>query len=103
MSSARVMFIKDIPLIWSLSLLSSICWVSCRLRLRLRLQRVAFYFYGKGYPVRVYTPVTETYPLCHDPPQDRITRICAVLDKPPTFNIRRVWDKEKISVKSACS
>ena len=31
------------------------------------------------------------------------TKTCAVLDKPPTSNVLRVWDKKKFSVKSACS
>ena len=43
MSSARVILIKDGSLIWPLSMLPSIHWVSSRLRLR--VQRVAFYFY----------------------------------------------------------
>ena len=88
------MLIKDIPLIWPLSMFSSIRWVSFRLRLRVRLQRVAFYFFVNGYPVRVYTLVTETYPMCDDPPQDRITRIRAALYKPPTSNMRRFLEKK---------
>ena len=63
------MLIKDIPLIWPLSMLPSIRRVSRRLILR--VQQVAFYFKQKSYPVRVYTPVTETYPMCDDPPQHR--------------------------------
>ena len=70
MSSAIVILIKESPLIWLLSMLPSIRWVSRRLRLP--VQQVAFYFYIlKIYPVRVYTPVTETSPMCDDPPQDR--------------------------------
>ena len=64
------MLIKDIPLIWPLSMLPSIRRVSRRLILR--VQQVAFYFKQKSYPVRVYTPVTEIYPMCEDPLQDRL-------------------------------
>ena len=96
------MLIKDIPLIWPLSMFPSktIHWVSYRPRLRVRLQRVAFYFFVNGYPVRVYTLVTETYPMCDDPPQDRITRIRAALYKPPTSNMRRVLEKKGLVLRA---
>ena len=53
-SSARVMLIKDSPLIWPLSMFPSIRWVSRRLRLR--VQRVAFHYYIKKLPGKsIYT------------------------------------------------
>ena len=96
------MLIKDIPLIWPLSMFPSktIHWVSYRPRLRVRLQRVAFYFFVNGYPVRVYTLATEFYSMCDDPTQDRITRICAALDKSPTSNRRRILEKKGLVLRA---